>query len=74
MNGKALCLIFSENAAVLKEYNFTRLYTSKHKEKYKIVSVLWDERWVFSLKRMSSENNPTIVPLYCRQVIVLLAS
>jgi hypothetical protein len=44
MNGKALCLIFSESIAVLKEYNIARHYNSKHKGKYEIVSVLLEEK------------------------------
>jgi len=40
MNGKALCIICSEIIAVLKEYNIARNYSSKHKEKYKTVSML----------------------------------
>jgi hypothetical protein len=35
MNGKALCLICSENTVVLKEYNAARHYNSKHKENHK---------------------------------------
>jgi hypothetical protein len=35
MNRKALCLIYSESIAVLKEYNIARHYNSKHKAKYK---------------------------------------
>jgi hypothetical protein len=39
-----VCLIFSESIAVLKEYNIVKHYNSKHKEKYRIVSVLREEK------------------------------
>jgi hypothetical protein len=35
MNGKALCVIYSESIAVLKKYSIARHCNSKHKEKYR---------------------------------------
>jgi hypothetical protein len=35
MNGKALCLICSEDIDVLKDYNIAKHYSLEHKEKYK---------------------------------------
>jgi hypothetical protein len=46
VNRKALCLICSKSIAVLKEYNITRHYNLKHKEKYK-------KLWWFSEKKKS---------------------
>jgi hypothetical protein len=50
---------------------------SKHAEKYKTMSVFCEmksggfEKEVLSHTRMSSENNPVVVPLNCGQSIVL---
>jgi hypothetical protein len=52
MNEKALCLICSENIAVLKEYNIVRHYNFKYKEKYKkCVSAVRREK-VVALERV----------------------
>jgi hypothetical protein len=57
MNGKALCLICSESI-VLKEYNITRHYHSKHKEKYKnCVGALRREKVVALQKVLQSQQN-----------------
>jgi hypothetical protein len=83
MNGKASCLICSESVAVCKEYSITRHYNSKHKAKYRsCVGALKREKVVTLIKaggegglrhnRMPSENNPLLVPVHCRQAVVLL--
>jgi hypothetical protein len=77
MNGKVLCLIFSDSITVFKD-NIVRYYNSKHKEKYRnCVCALRREKVVdlkggLSHSRMSSKNNPMIVPLHCRKATVLL--
>jgi hypothetical protein len=46
MNGKALCLIYSEIIAVLEENNIGRYCNRKNKEKFKdCVGALRSEKW-----------------------------
>jgi len=55
---KALCFICSESVAVLKEYNFARLYNSKHKEKYKpSVGALRRDRMAALKRSLESQQN-----------------
>jgi hypothetical protein len=74
VNGKALCLICSENVALLKECNIILLGIAIHSTK--IVQKLFqcsEKKKIGGFeKRISSENCRVIVPLHCGQVIVLL--
>jgi hypothetical protein len=70
-------LISSESIAILKEYIIAGHYNSKHKTNTKTAGALKRER-VATLKgasdhnRMSSENNPVVVPLHCGNAVLLL--
>jgi hypothetical protein len=78
MNGKALCLLCSESIAVFIESNIARHYSLKHKEQCSNCVAALRRETVSAKKggqshsRMSSKQNPIIVPLHCGQVIVLL--
>jgi hypothetical protein len=51
VNGKALCLMYTESIALLKEYNFARHCNSKHKEKFKSCAGALRREKVTALKR-----------------------